>query len=201
MFDEILIVIRRIVPTFETLNIEYLIGGSVASSLNGVYRYTNDIDFVADVKADHVAALVADMEDEFYIDADSIREAIAMEASFNIIHLDTMIKADVFIKKPDLWTEAEWLRRRKEMIGSGEKAIEVNISGPEDSILRKLFWFRLGGGVSDRQWNDILGLFEVKAPTLDYAYLRHWAAKLDLTALLAEAMEDAEITEPPKNDS
>ena len=85
--------------TFEALGVRYFIGGSLASIFHGLIRTTNDADLVAELAASHVNALVAALEGSFYIDAGSIREAIARKASFNLIHLATMFKVDVYVSR------------------------------------------------------------------------------------------------------
>jgi hypothetical protein len=193
MLPEPLLVVRIMVRIFESLNISYLVGGSVASSIHGIYRSTNDVDFVADIKIEDVDLLVAAMSSEFYVDADMIREAIETQSSFNVLHLPTMVKVDIFLFKPIPWKMEEWARRRVEVIGSEDNSVEILVASPEDMVLQKLVWFRLGGGVSDRQWSDIIGILKVQAEKLDYAYLRRWAEELDLSELLQKALEDAGI--------
>jgi hypothetical protein len=51
----------------------------------------------------------------------------------------------------------------------------------------------LGGGVSERQWNDVLGVLKVQQNLLDIAYLRQWATELKLTDLLQRAFDEAGI--------
>ncbi len=72
-----------------------------------------------------------------------------------------------------------------------ENSRPVYLASPEDVILNKLEWYKMGGGVSDRQWNDILGVLKTQEATLDLAYLRKWAVTLDVTDLLNRALEDA----------
>ncbi len=64
-------------------------------------------------------------------------------------------------------------------------------SSPEDIILNKLEWYKMGGEVSDRQWNDIIGVLKVQGTALDMNYLQRWAAVLDVTDLLERALVDA----------
>jgi hypothetical protein len=64
----------------------------------------------------------------------------------------------------------------------------------EDIVLQKLRWFRKGGGISDRQWNDLLSVLKVQANTIDYDYLRHWAVELGVADLLLKAFDDAGVT-------
>jgi hypothetical protein len=104
-----------------------------------------------------------------------------------------MVKADCFLRQPGAWKDAEWARRCAVQVGSGEDMFTAMIASPEEMILQKLAWYRLGGGVSDRQWGDVTGMPKVQADTLDYDYLRLWAADQNLTALLHKAYEDAGV--------
>ncbi len=184
---------RLMKQVFEELNIPYLVGGSIASAIHGIPRTTHDVDFVADVKAEHVPALVAALEAECYVDAEMIYEALRERSLFNVLHLSTMHKADVFPLEFTPWALEVWARHKAEPFRSGEEMEMIPIASPEDLVLQKLAWYRLGGGVSDRQWGDVTGILKVQAEALDLAYLRHWAADLGLTDLLLKAYEDAGI--------
>lgn len=70
------------------------------------------------------------------------------------------------------------------------------IASPEGTILNKLEWYRMGGEVSDRQWNDILGVLKVQGTNLDMVYLQRWAAVLKVPDLLERALEDAGLKGP-----
>jgi hypothetical protein len=192
-------VLRAVVHVFEELNIPYFIGGSVASSMLGSYRSTMDIDCVADLKEDDVASFVEAVQDEFYVDADMIREAIQTHSSFNIVHLPTMVKVDVFILEPNGWATQEWARRRLMRIPSGSEETSVFIASPEDMILQKLAWYRMGGGVSERQWSDVQGILQTQANQLDYPYLERWARELGLPDQLKIAYAEAGITVPSED--
>lgn len=82
-------------------------------------------------------------------------------------------------------------RRREEQIGLGEDVVTLYLCSPEDTILHKLQWYRAGGGVSDRQWSDVLGVLKVQTNALDRTYLRYWSGELGLTELLEQAFRDA----------
>ena len=191
MLPEPYSVLRAVIKVFEELNVPYFIGGSVASSMMGSYRTTMDIDCVADLKEEGVDAFVKAVGGDFYADAEMIREAIQTHSSFNIVHLPTMVKVDVFILQPSDWATQEWSRRRLEYIRSGSDEFVVYLASSEDMILQKLAWFQMGGGVSERQWSDVQGVLKVQAPHLDYAYLQHWATKLGLSTLLEKAFVEA----------
>ena len=173
----------------EELGIPYHIGGSVASSLYGLPRLTIDADLVADIRMKHVRPLVEQLETDYYIDEDMIRDAIRRQSSFNVIHQDTILKVDIFIPKSRLFDQEELRKIRQEVLSEGTRPF--NIASPEGTILNKLEWYRMGGEVSDRQWNDILGVLKVQGTNLDMAYLRHWAADLKVTDLLERAFVDA----------
>ena len=194
MQENVILVTQILTQSFDALDIEYMIGGSLASSVHGIYRYTNDVDIVADMREEHIAQFVAALQNQFYVDDEMIRDAIQERSSFNVIYLDGMIKADIFIRQNSAWVDMEWSRRRMEKLGPGD-APSAYIASAEDMILQKLRWFRMGGGVSDRQWGDITGMLKVRQPTLDYVYLKEWAAHLDLTGLLAQAYDDSGVEE------
>ena len=123
-----------------------------------------------------------------------ILEAIKKRSCFNLIHLDTMLKVDVFIEKEGLYHIEAFKRKRKDFLDEDQKSNEFYLASAEDTILYKLDWFRIGGGVSDRQWNDIIGVLKVQGNTLDLEYLQYWAKELSLLQQLQKACKDAGLT-------
>ncbi|BDA73725.1 hypothetical protein RIVM261_039730 [Rivularia sp. IAM M-261] len=174
----------------EELGIPYLVGGSVASSLLGEPRATLDLDLVVDVQASQIESLVDTLTGEFYISIDAVRDAVERKASFNAIHLETTEKADFFILGNDEFSR-EKLRRRQLYTLSVEGDSSIYIYSAEDIILQKLRWYRMGMGVSDRQWRDLLGVLKVQALRLDFEYLQHWGSYLELGDLLERALLQA----------
>jgi len=187
MLSEPILVVARIVQAFDTLGVAYVVGGSLASSVYGVPRATQDVDLVADLKATDTEKLEQLLSGDFYVDADMIREAITKRASFNVIHLATMFKADVFIMKPDAWSREEMSRARQEQLDGPNGTVTIRFASPEDTLLHKLVWFRLGNELSDRQWSDILGVLKIQGERLDDEYLKRWASPLGVDDLLARA--------------
>jgi hypothetical protein len=186
---DILAAITPIVEALEELGTPYHIGGSVASSLYGLPRLTIDADLVADIRMEHARQLVKQLETDYYVDEDMIRDAIKHRSSFNVIHLNTMLKVDVFIPKSRMFDQEELRRVQQEVLSEGTRPF--NVASPEGTILNKLEWYRMGGEVSDRQWNDILGVLKVQGTHIDMAYLQRWAANLKVTDLLERALVDA----------
>lgn len=193
MLSDAALVVRKVTEVFESLGIAYVVGGSIASGIHGQPRATRDADLVADLKPEHIQPLVTALEQEFYLDTQAIYRAVATRRSFNLIHFDTLFKADVFIPASDEWSRQQLQRRRPERIEPDADAPVVYISSAEDIILQKLRWYQKGGSVSEQQWKDVQGVLRVQAKTLDYSYLRQWAANLGLAELLARALADAGI--------
>ena len=183
--------LEPVIEVFDALGIRYQIGGSVASSAYGIARATLDVDLVADLNERQIRPLFNRLRDAYYIDEDRVRDAVARRSSFNIIHLGSMLKVDVFVLKSHPYDQAAFARARREKLGEGALTRQHYLASPEDVILKKLDWYRQGGCISERQWNDALGVLKVQQSSLDMQYLRHWAATLGLTDLLLRALADA----------
>ncbi|MBS3909879.1 MAG: hypothetical protein KGZ93_09730 [Actinobacteria bacterium] len=191
MQNEPIEVTIRVTQILEKLNIPYLIGGSLASTLYGMVRTTQDSDIVAEMQLEHLIPLVTALRDEFYMDEEMIAESIQRHSSFNIIHRESMFKVDVFIPHPRPFLQSQLARAQKQTF-QFENEVSANFCGPEDTILAKLEWYRLGGEVSERQWRDILGVLKTRASKLDLGYLRKWANDLKVSDLLEHALKEME---------
>ncbi len=183
-------VLQPVIHAFNALGVPFQVGGSLASSAWGLPRSTQDADLVADLQIQHVDQFVARLQDSYYIDASIIRDAIAKQSSFNLLHLATMLKVDVFILKRSAFDEAAFQRARPQWLDDPQSE-QVLFTSPEDIILHKLVWYQLSGEVSERQWLDVLGVLKVQAEDLDAAYLREWAARLGVAELRARAWQEA----------
>jgi hypothetical protein len=192
MVSDPVLVVATLARVFDTLAIRYLVGGSLASSMYGIPRATQDVDLVADIGLDHVDGITRALTGEFYVDADMIREAIGRRASFNVVHLATMFKADVFILRGDAWSREEMTRAKTEHVDGPDGRLAVRFASPEDTLLHKLVWYRLGNQISDRQWRDVLGVLRTQGDALDWAYLDRWAPWLDVAVLLLRARKERE---------
>ena len=190
MLPESVRVMMLVVECFERLRIPYLIGGSVASAWHGVARSTLDTDIVAEIGLDQVDDVHAALKGEFYSSDDMMRDAIRQRSSFNLIHLATMFKVDVFIRKDRPFDQSQF-ERKAERIVAADPEQRAFLSTAEDTVLAKLEWYRLGGQVSDRQWRDIVGVLKVQAGRLDLDYLARWAQALDVAELLQRALKES----------
>jgi hypothetical protein len=189
---QILNAIMPVIAAFNQLGIEYYIGGSVASSIFGIARMTLDADIIADVRSEHAGAL-ADilMAKGYYADAAMMRDAIKRRSSFNLIHTESMLKIDVFVLKDTPYAGIAFQRKIQRQVDDADSHAVLNIGAPEDILLNKLEWYRLGGQVSDRQWNDVIGLIKVRAGLLDKGYMDQWAGTLHIADLLDRAYREA----------
>lgn len=179
-----------VIAALDRLGIPYYIGGSLASGVHGSYRATADADIVADMREDQADELTHLLGDRFYADTTMMRDAIEHRASFNVLDLHTGFKVDVFIPRDRPFERSRFARRiLAPLVASGEES--AYLSSAEDMVLAKLEWYRAGNEVSERPWNDILGMLKVRAAHLDTGYLRHWAAQLGVSDLLKRARDEA----------
>jgi len=174
----------------ERLGIPYHVGGSVASSAHGMYRASADVDFVIDPTADQLEELAGILETEFYVSRAAIAEALVRRSTFNAIHDPTSFKIDFFIKGPAPF-DAEELRRSIRQVVGAERVRSVLLKSPEDTILRKLEWYRRGGQVSERQWQDVLSILAAMRGQLDEQHLDRWSRELQVADLLDRARREA----------
>ena len=190
MLPEPIAVTLQVVDALEQVGAVYVIGGSLASTIHGVVRTTLDTDIVADLSLSR-ARLFADLlAGTFYLNTDTIRDAIRKRSSFNVIHLATMFKVDIFIPK-DRPFDRQQLERRQPWIADPDSGRLIYVATAEDTLLAKLAWYRLGDETSDRQWRDILGVLAVQGDRLDLPYMHQWAASLGVSDLLERALAAA----------
>ncbi len=166
---EPLAVTLLVVEALESLGVRYVIGGSLASSVHGVFRASVDADIVAELELDQVERLARELRGAFYLD-----EAV-----------------DVFIPKGRAFDAAQLERRAARVIATAPERTAF-IASAEDTVLAKLDWYRAGGEVSERQWRDVAGVLRVQRGRLDTRYLREMAASLGVSGLLDRALAEAE---------
>jgi hypothetical protein len=183
----------RVAAALERCGVQYLIGGSLASSIAGEPRSTLDIDIVAALSDGQVQPLLDALGEEFYADALSLRRAIGEKSSANLIHQPTSTKVDVFVAGATPLDDQQ-MRRRQRVLVARDPDRHLYVYTPEDILLQKLRWYRRGGENSDRQWRDVLGIIRVQGAGLDAGYLREAAGTLAVRDLLERALGEGRET-------
>lgn len=179
----------RVAAAIESVGGTYFVGGSVASSLQGEPRATNDIDIVLELPLGRIDAFAAALGPDFETDRGMLRDALLHARSCNIFYLPVLMKIDLFAVGTSPYDEIEFSRKRSTRVrATGERLV---VKAPDDTVIRKLLWFREGGGVSEKQWRDVVEVLRVSHVELDAAYLRTWATRLGLSSLLTKAQAEA----------
>ncbi len=182
--------LKLVARRLEAAGIDYMITGSVASSLQGEPRATHDIDVVVAIAAPGVAVAIALKaafpEPDFYLDEAAVRDAIAARGMFNLIDTREGDKVDFWLLTDDPFDRARFERRYVERFEDAR----LPVSRPEDTILMKLRWARMLGG-SDKQFVDALRVYEVQHGRLDEAHLDRWAATLGVGDALRRIRAEA----------
>jgi hypothetical protein len=175
--------------TLERLGLPWLAAGSLASSLHGEPRSTNDVDIVVDLAPGRVGDLLAALGDRYYVDADTLREAARNGGAGNLIHYATAVKVDLFVAGDDAFDAERLAHRARTRFGPGEDdALWVDTA--EHTILRKLEWYRRGGETAERQWRDVAGIVRAQGPRLDWGRMAQWAPRLGVSDLLERLRTD-----------
>jgi hypothetical protein len=169
--------------------IPYYVGGSLASSLWGEPRYSENLDLVIVLLPDRVPNLIEALMPQFYISEVAISDAVSGRcSSFNAISLASAEKIDLFVSQADDFSLSKLERRISYELPTGDR---IWVYSPEDIILQKLVWGQ--GDRSEKQWRDVLGVIKVQGSKLDFNYLRQWAEKLNIIEYLDRSLVAAGI--------
>ncbi len=182
-------VIAIFVSILEELGIKYALGGSIASSVYGRVRFTQDADITLEPFDDKAESFFEMVKDQFYISKNAMKHALIETASFNIIHLATAFKIDLFIRKNNIFGE-QVLKRARNLSLSGKKEKKFSVVSPEDIILLKLLWYRDSGCSLQKQLEDVTAVFEVQADRLDLNYLKEWGKTLGISELINKFIKE-----------
>lgn len=163
----------------DAASIPYMLSGSTAMNVYAEPRMTRDIDVVVEIGAADVDTIVRIFAADFYCDRDMVQQAVDHPGSFNVIHMPTVIKVDLIVRKDTPYRRAEFERRRT-LVVAGHA---IWVVAPEDLVLSKLSWGKPSH--SEVQLRDVRNLIAC-VTTLDWSYLEHWATALDVADLLAE---------------
>jgi hypothetical protein len=185
-------VLQRVIASLEALGIHYMLVGSFASSLHGLARFTQDADLIVDLHSGQLDAFAQAFASDFYVDPELIQQALKRGTSFNIIHFESSFKVDFFFVSGRNFSREEFSRRLLRQVDPRSE-FEAYVQTPEDAVLSKLDWYRMGGGVSDTQWRDVIGILRTQSGQVDLDYLRKWAGDLGVGDLLERACREARV--------
>ena len=189
-FGETLLVAHTVGEALRSIGADWYVGGSVASSVHGIPRATQDADIVAALRPGHGKRLAEVLGEAFYLDADTAETAIRSLRSFNVIHLETMFKVDVFVLRRDAYGLRAMADRLVRVV-SEEPPISLPVATPEDTVAHKLYWYRLANEESEKQWRDLVGVLKTLRGRLDVARLRLACSDLEVGDLVDGALEAA----------
>jgi hypothetical protein len=178
-----------VVEALNGAGIDYMVTGSVVSSLQGEPRATHDLDVVISLEQRSLPALVAAFpKPQFYVDEQAAREAVQTRGTFNLIETTEGGKVDFWMLTDSAFDQSRFSRKYEEIVFG----IRLKVSAPEDTILQKLSWAKLSGG-SVKLYGDALRVFEVQFAGLDQPYLTDWARMLEVDDLLEQIRREAVI--------
>lgn len=180
--------LARIADALDAMSVQWAVGGSIASSVYGEPRATNDIDVIATLSEKQARSLVVQLGDDFYANEDSAADAVRRRSCFNVIDNHSLVKIDIFV--PALGALGVGQLDRVRQISAFPGMRPVPMLSPEDIVLQKLRWHQAGGSVSDRQWRDIVSILRLVGRRIDSTYLEQVAAKEGLLASLDRARAD-----------
>ena len=161
----------------------------MASSFHGAVRSTMDVDLICELTEDQITQFIGQFESEFYVSASAIQEAVKRRACFNLIHLPTSFKVDVFVSRGREFDMQSMARATVETLGQN-KTVDVPVATAEDSIISKLEWYRKTNETSERQWDDVSKLIRLLGSAADFPYLRSAAESVGVEDLLSRLLSE-----------
>jgi hypothetical protein len=181
--DDLLAALSPVAAALQRLGVRHFVGGSVASTIHGAIRSTMDVDLVCELRSDQIEPFLAAFGDDFYVSGSAVRQAVEWRSCFNLIHLPTAYKVDVFVSRGRPFDREAMARAVLQSL-TADDPLRVPVATVEDSVVAKLEWFRLGDESSQRQWDDVSRLLALHGAALDLAHMRRMAESVGVLDLL-----------------
>jgi predicted nucleotidyltransferase len=176
--------LKIVAARLDSAGIEYMMTGSMAMALYATPRMTRDIDIIIQISMQDASRITSLFETDFYIEKESILEAIRSRGMFNIIHNESVIKVDLIIRKQEEYRLEEFSRRTAVVIDG----VKISVVTPEDLVLSKLVWAKQSE--SELQQRDVRQLLQ-SSSGMDAGYIQKWAKVLGVEDLLKKALNHA----------
>ena len=186
--EDLVDALSPVVSALRGLGVRHYVGGSVASSFHGAARSTMDVDLVCELTEDGICPFIQSIGTDYYASETAMREAVRRKACFNLIHLPTSFKVDVFVSRGRPFDVESMERASMQRIGE-TRFVELAICTAEDSIISKLEWYRLTNETSERQWDDVSRVLDVLGEDVDCTYLFRAAQSVGVEDLLTRQMD------------
>ncbi len=172
MIDE-LEVLRIVIGRLESADLRYMVTGSIAANFYTTPRLTRDIDLVIELDEKDIEKFHSLFSSDFYIDQESIKNALYERGNFNIIHTEGIVKVDFIVRKETEYRRLEFERRRTIEF----EGISLCVTSPEDLVLSKLYWAK--DSFSEIQLQDVKNLLTT-VKDMDRGYVEEWVKRLEL---------------------
>lgn len=172
-------VLTVVIKKLASAGIRYMVSGSIAANFYTTPRMTRDIDIIIEVKEKDTGKIYSLFSSDFYIDMDSVKEAIRDKYMFNIIHNEGIVKVDFIIKKDTEYRRLEFDRRQSIVL----EGLKIDITSPEDLVISKLYWAK--DSLSEMQIRDVKNIIKT-VPDIDIDYIEEWINKLGLEDIYKE---------------
>lgn len=171
--------LRKVLPILEKHKIDYMLTGSIVSSIQGAPRATHDVDVVVQVTTDSIPVLLnAFPPPQYYLSETGMKDSIERKNMFNLIDGTEGDKIDFWILTDEPFDTSRFARKQQGLFAG----MQMKISSPEDTILKKLHWAKISGG-SEKQFSDAMSVYEVQFGKLDMSYIESWVKKLGIENL------------------
>jgi len=186
--EELVDALSPVVSAFRKLKVRHYVGGSVASSFHGATRSTRDVDLVCELGDGDISQLIRLIGADYYASETAMRDAVRRKECFNLIHLPTSFKVDVFVSRGRPFDVESMQRAPMQRLG-GTRFVELPIATAEDSIISKLEWYRSTNETSERQWDDVSRVLDLLGEEIDRDYLCRAAKSVGVEDLLARLLD------------
>ena len=177
--SEELEVLEEVTRRLDRAMIAYMVTGSIAANFYTVPRMTRDIDIVVELSERDISRFISLFEKDYYLEPDTIREAVKTKGMFNLIHNEHVIKIDFVVRKNTPYRRREFFRRKKVSVDDQD----LYLVTAEDLILSKLVWAKESR--SELQLTDVRNLLR-SVKGLNRRYLGRWAKQLGVASLYRE---------------